>query len=456
MLWRMINEVIGKTNDKTTTIDCLKINNISTYNKQQISNHFGQYFSTVGTTYANKIKQSKTDINSYLKVIPENSKSLFMSPTTKFEVSKIISNLPTKKSSGHDNINNILLKEIKDEISDILSDIFNRSNTEGIFPDIMKLSEIVPLYKGKDKQCSENYRPISLLITLSKILEKIIYKRTYGFLQETNQLYNSQYGFRNNHSCEYAIAELLGTIVKSTELGKYTACLFLDLSKAFDTLEHTVLLKKMSLYGIRGTANSWFGSYLRSRKLKVKCNQLLSEEYEITYGTPQGSCLGPLLFTIFCNDLNLHLTYLSCIQFADDTTMYCSEKNVRLLEANFAHDLNIVIDWFKANKLTLNASKSVCMLYRPRNGTTNKIKLDIDGAIITNTSQMKFLGLWLDDQNNWIKHITCLRTKLNQGSKYKSFLSESVLKYSQLPDDIRRLPNMHSFVKKTKEHLQKS
>ena len=126
----------------------------------------------------------------------------------------------------------------------MLVKIFNQSLSNGVFPEVMKLAEIVPLFKSNDKTLTENYRPISLLITLSKILEKVVHKRTYSFLQEQGLLYKSQYGFRSSHSCENAITELIGCIIKAQELGKYTAALFLDLSKAFDTLEHTVLLKK--------------------------------------------------------------------------------------------------------------------------------------------------------------------------------------------------------------------
>ena len=251
-LWNLINEVIQKHNDKSSVVESLKIGNITTYNKKEISNQFGKYFSSVGHKFASKIKAPRNNATDYLKLLNYNKNSLFMTPTSREEVVKLINNLPPKKSSGHDNIDNTLLKEIKHEISGALSDIFNRSISTGTFPTRMKLAEVVPLYKSKDRQLTENYRPISLLVTISKILEKIIYKRTYGFLQQTHQLYNSQYGFRTNHSCENAISELLGSILKAKEKGYSTVCLYLDLSKAFDTLEHDMLLSKMEIYGIRG------------------------------------------------------------------------------------------------------------------------------------------------------------------------------------------------------------
>ena len=166
----------------------------------------------------------------------------------------------------------------------------------------MKTADVVPLYKGKSRYEVENYRPISLLITISKLLEKIVYRRVYDFLISSNQLYESQYGFRSNHACEHAIGEFISEVVKNNQVGKTTAGLFLDLSKAFDTLEHTVIFKKLETYGIRGKALDWFKSYLNNRKLRMKCRMSSSSKetrsklFNITMGTPQGSCLGPLIF----------------------------------------------------------------------------------------------------------------------------------------------------------------
>ena len=289
----------------------------------------------------------------------------------------------------------------------------------GIFPEQMKLAEVVPLYKSKERYLISNYRPISLLITLSKILEKVIYKRTYQFLNQNDQFYNSQYGFRSQHSCEHAIAELVGNILKNKENGKTTISLFLDLSKAFDSLQHETLLKKLEIYGIRGTAHNWFTSYLENRTMRAKCktvmsNSELSQVYKTDFGTPQGSCLGPLLFIIFCNDLNLHLTYLSCIQFADDTTLYGANMSTRLLQCEVEHDLKTISDWFKSNKLTLNADKTICLVFSPKGNTKLDINLKLGDFKIPCCSQTKFLGVWLDKNLDWNKHIDVLLGKLKQ------------------------------------------
>ena len=231
-------------------------------------------------------------------------------------------------------INNITLKEIGEYICIPLAELFNESLMTGIFPETMKIAEVVPLYKGKSKHEVENYRPISLLLTISKLLEKIVYKRVYNFLISSNQLYESQYGFRKNHACEHAIGEFISEVVKNRQMGKITAGIFLDLSKAFDMLEHSVIFKKLERYGIRGNALDWFKSYLCNRKMLTKCRTMSSgietksNLFDVSMGTPQGSCLGPLIFIIFCNDLRLHLTHLQCIQFADDTTLATNQHAI--------------------------------------------------------------------------------------------------------------------------------
>ena len=344
--------------------------------------------------------------------IERNTNSIFLKPTDENEIKRLITDLPNKTSCGHDEINNILLKQIKESIVVPLMLIFNESLNDGIFPEVMKLAEVIPLHKGKAKNDKTNYRPISLLLTISKILEKIVYARTYSFLIETNQLYQSQYGFRKRHSCEHAIGELVGEVVKNIENMKFTVAIYLDLSKAFDTLEHSTLLSKLELYGIRGVALKWFREYLDSQKLLVKCSTSLnsppikSDTHDIEYGTAQGSCLGPLLFLLFCNDMHLNLMFLHCLQFADDTTLYLGHADIRYLEFCVEHDLLVLQDWFRANKLTLNIDKSCCMLFNPKPGNKQyqtrikEFKANLGEITIPNTDCTKFLGIWIDKDLN--------------------------------------------------------
>ena len=363
-LWQLINKILGKENNKQNTIESLKIDNILKYDSESITNSFNEFFSTVGEKLAKQQTCDPPELREYLKGLKQQESSMFLHPTTRQEILTLINNLPNKTSSGYDNISNNLLKSISTQIIVPLEIIFNKSIEEGMFPSNMKKADIVPLYKSKDKQECSNYRPISLLITLSKLLEKVIYKRVYQFLEKTGQIYPSQYGFRTSHSCENEVCELLSTIIKGKEQGLYTISLFLDLSKAFDSLEHEMMLKKLESYGIHGNVLEWFKSYLTGRLIRTKCHisssgQMEYSDYKpITYGTPQGSCLGPLLFLIFTNDLHKQLDHCSSILFADDTTLYKSHRNLRYLQWCVQDDMNRVMDYFRVNKLTLNLNKT--------------------------------------------------------------------------------------------------
>ena len=218
--------------------------------------------------------------------------SIFLTPVTSQEIERHINNLKPKKSSGPDRIDNVLIKELRDVICEPLTTIFNNSLSEGIFPDKMKLSKVMPLHKSNNRDETTNYRPISLLLTISKILEKTMYTKVYQFLSKTNQLYASQYGFRKNHVCDQAVGELVSVITKGLEQKKQTAGVFLDLSKAFDSLELEAVFSKMEKYGLRGCCLEWFKSYLHGRKLSVSCKtadtgrEHISSEYDVAYGTP--------------------------------------------------------------------------------------------------------------------------------------------------------------------------
>ena len=188
-LWDIVNQTIGKSNDKTCILDKLRIGNVIVYTPSKISDELATFFANVGPKYANLINKPDCDVSDYLKKIKRNEKSLFLSPTNHTEIRQLISNLPNKTSSGYDQLNNKLLKEIKSELAVPLCIIFNYSLNSGCFPTKMKYAEVVPLYKSKSQLEPSNYQPISLLITISKILEKIMYSRTYKFLDENNQIY---------------------------------------------------------------------------------------------------------------------------------------------------------------------------------------------------------------------------------------------------------------------------
>ena len=246
-----------------------------------------------------------------------------------------------------------------------------------------------------------------------------MYKRTYNFLTSTHQLYAGQYGFRKQHSCENAICELVSEVIKNQEQKRLTVGIFLDLPKAFDTLSHKILLQKFIKYGIRGKESDWYTSYLTGRQLRAKCNteydgsNQYSEYFPIEYGTPQGSCLGPLLFLIFTNDFYLCIENGSCLLFADDTSLYCSHNNIRYLKWSIEQDINRIMDWFKANKLTLNISKTECIYFNSKLSPST-YEINIGEIVIKSTNSAKIF--WLDNKLSWKKHTNTLLMEIKQNS----------------------------------------
>lgn len=411
--WKILNSLIGKTNNKNDISSFFKVDGTLTDDKLIISNEFCDFFTNIGKNLAQKIPASHFIYSSFLKNSTQSS--IFFAPTDCEEVLKIITNMKPKKSSGIDGISNAFIKKIANSIIFPLCIAINKSLQSGQVPKMLKTAKVIPIYKSKDEQMFTNYRPISLLPNISKILEKVVHKRIYKFLTDQDLLYQSQYGFRNNHSTNMAISELMSDIVKGFDDKKYTLGLFLDLSKAFDTIDHDILLAKLNHYGIRGVAWDWVRSYLADREQYVEYKGTKSELKPVCCGVPQGSVLGPLLFIIYMNDLPNALTHSSGILFADDTTIRQTHENINVLFSNMNRDLHYITEWFRANKLSLNTSKTHFVLFHSNN---MEVPVDIPQIVLSNTviqnvDQVVFLGLTLDSTLEWKAHIKSIEAKLS-------------------------------------------
>jgi len=330
-------------------------------------------------------------------------------------MSKIISNLPNKRSCGYDGISNMLIKKIAPSLITPLCIAINKSIESGEVPDNLKIAQIVPVYKSKDSQVFTNYRPISLLLNISKILENVIHKRIYKFSHDRERSFSSQYGFRNHRSTNHAISEFLSNVLTDFDEKKYTLAIFLDLSKAFDTIDHQILLNKLEHYGIRGFALIWIKSYLSGRKQFVEFKGVKSTFQQVTCGVPQGSVLGPLLFIIYMNDLACTLQSCSGILFADDTTIHKSDKSLPILFHHMNADLERVTQWFRANKLSLNTSKTHYVLFHNSIMDVPEFdyKIKMAGVEIERVNQAVFLGLTLDSNLHWGPYIKTIESKLS-------------------------------------------
>ena len=238
-------------------MSCIKVNNVNEMNPDKISNKFNNYFSTIAQNLNNKIKSSFLD--------RPNQETIFMLPTNEVEIEETILSLDSKKSKDIYEVSVDLLKYLAKHVSPILSDLFNECMSTGVFPDHMKLALITPVYKGGSKLDISSYQPVSVLPILSKVLEKIVQVRLIKFLKKHNITYNKQYGFQKNKLTTLAILDLYSKIIKALDNGNYACSVLLDFIKAFDTVNHEILIKKLENYDVRGISNKWFISYLTNR-----------------------------------------------------------------------------------------------------------------------------------------------------------------------------------------------
>jgi len=302
-----------------------------------------------------------------------------------------------------------LVKNLTPNILAPLLDICNKSLQQGIFPEKIKTAKVIPIFKSGDKSCYSNYRPISLLPQFSK---KLFSNRLENFLHKYDIISLSQYGFQKNRSTAAAVIELIEEITDSIENKLITSGIFIDLKKAFDTVDHEIVLRKLEHYGIRGIALEWIRSYLTNRHQYVIVNEIESEERLIKCGVPQGSILGPKLFLIYINDISHTSNLLKFILFADDTTILCSHHDFNELIRNVNSELSKVCNWFATNKLSLNLTKTNYILFNKPSSCIYKPTIRMCNTEIARVGSCKFLGIYVDEKLNWKKQIDQTQTKL--------------------------------------------
>jgi ribosomal protein S16 len=409
-IWQVVNKYRNKRDLNKHNNITLKINDKIVNEPIEVVDIFSDYFKDVATI--NPSCESAMDLLE--QSIPPLQGELKWTIVTPFEICKIIKGMAAKNSVGHDEIPIVIIKKNIDLLQEPLAHLYNKCYNQGIFPDQFKIAKIIPIYKKGPKNNPKNYRPISLLPTLSKIFEKVIKIRLIRHLSINKILSDRQFGYKVGVSTGDAINSLINDIVIALNNKMKVAALFLDLSSAFDTVDHQILLRKLEHYGLRGKTLHLLHSYLKNRQQYVvlkstvegKIEETKSKMNVVKRGVPQGSILGPILFVIFTNDLIASVSKLiSCsikiVAFADDTNAIIPAQTCSELEKNVNEALSTFQKWFTINNFKLNTDKTNAIIFKTTSRNKDSIDVRLDGKYITIVDNVKFLGVHVDAYLNW-------------------------------------------------------
>ena len=426
--WKLINSTIRPGKKKSgSTPKKIIYDNVPITESDKIADALNSHFCTVGQKLRDALPQHNSNFHDFLP--PSSVSSIFLRPSTPEEVKKTILSLKNKKTNIH-SIPTKLYKINAETLSTPISSIFNIMLNKGLYPNVLKMACVTSLFKSGCPENLNNYRPISSLPILNLIFEKLLYTRLLNFLESTNFFSQSQYGFRKGKQTIDAINELLNKVYDAYNKKKYLGAVFVDLSKAFDTVDHNILIKKLRHYGIRGTQLNLFQSYLNNRNQYVSFNGTKSTTLPISLGVPQGSVLGPLLFLIYINDLPNSLSSLNPVLFADDTTLYYSHSNAYSLSEIINNDLKKLKDWLDANLLTLNAKKSFYIIFSLRE-VPNDLHISISNISLEKKFEGKFLGITIDEKLTFKSHINSLTKIVSKWTgilcKLKNYIPTNIL-----------------------------
>lgn len=393
------SRIKSSTNKQKTTWTIIRPHRHSTVCEISAS-EMNDYFSSVGSQLINTIS---VDNSVYLSDIGSRStlSSFFLEPVGVDEVARLVDELSGSRSHDYYGLNSLALKLVKDELIVHLAYFVNLCFEKGHFPNCLKKSRVVPIFKKGNKKVCANYRPISIVPVLSKLLELAFKSRLEKYLEKYSILNPGQYGFRSNKSTVKALTDLYTFVTDELERGNLVAGEFLDLTKAFDCVSHEILHDKLESYGIRGPALSFIDNFLRSRYQAVQGEDIMSDLRLVEYGVPQGSILGPILFIIYVNDIDKYVTAKN-IEYADDTTLLVSDRNVDGLNEVLAESLSKAENYFSNIKLMLNREKSQALTFslNPRIGLIHE-------------NSIKCLGLTFDARLTWGAHVDGLCNRLS-------------------------------------------
>ena len=404
--WKIINEL--KNNTENPSIDVLDDDGNLINNTLEKCNRFNNYFISLSQ---NCPKPDSKDTNKHISPV-----SLYLNPTTDLEIENILNKTTRKTAAGIDEIHGKVLKSVSNQISQPLSYLINESFISGKFPEALKESKCIPVYKNKGSKMNIiNYRSICVQSQLAKLFEASYSVRLVNFLETFNLLTNNQNGFRGKKSTNTAILQCLEFVYEALNNRENVLGLFYDLSRAFDTINHNLLAQKLFNIGVRGVAHEWAVSYLRDRTQTVVLDGNKSDTLKNGLGVPQGSILGPIFFIIFVNDITEKCSPSNhIILYADDTNILIKNKNTDELVHGSNDASDEVLNYFTNNGLILNAGKTFYMQFLPKNVSLNyDLLLKVQNKSIQSKNTIKFLGLNIDQKLTWEPHIIEICSKLS-------------------------------------------
>ena len=418
-IWKGIKEIINIKSKIHDYPSCLTVNDSIITDPTHISNQFNDYFSGIADSILNERKyHGNKSYSDFLTDPLQDSITDDFLPINEKEICDLISQLKINKGTGPNSIPTKILHLIKFEVAKPLANIINLSFSMGTHPDKLKMAQVVPIFKKGSSLEACNYRPISLLSNLNKIFEQTMYTRVYNFIEKSKSMYSLQFGFRNKHSTNHALISIVDQINEALDKNKVACSVFVDFQKAFDTVNHEILINKLSHYGINDNINRWFRSYLTDRKQFVSILGFNSSSSTLRHGVPQGSVLGPLLFLIYINDLHKAIKFSTTYHFADDTNLLRIDNSYKDIQSTINRDLEGLYKWLLANKISLNVAKTELIFFKkplsPPPPVSLKIKLN--GTKLFPTSSVKYLGIHLDSTLSGISHCSQLLPKLRRSN----------------------------------------
>ena len=404
--WNLINQLSSRSSKKSVNISEIKTGTNVINTPTELAETFNLHFSTVGKKLAAEIPNENMEPEAYMQ---RTQHRFSLKAPTVSTVYKLLENINVRKATGLDGVSNKLLKFAAHIVAPSLTEIFTTSINTGIFPTEWKIARVTPIFKKGKKNDLNNYRPISVIPTVAKILEKIVYEQLFSYFNDNNLLTSCQSGFRSFHSTLTALTEATNSWSVNIDNGLLNGVVFLDLKKAFDTIDHSIILRKLQFYGIEQESLKWFQSYLDDRKQVCCVNGHMSNSRSVSCGVPQGSNLGPLLFLIYINDLPNCLSTASPRMFADDTNVSLASSTLFELENMLNQELQNLNIWLKVNKLSLNIAKTEFMII----GSRQRLNVNVDGHInisvndqpIKKVNETETLGMTIDQHLTWSKHV---------------------------------------------------